>query len=697
MILKKLYLENIRSYEKQEIEFPLGSTLLSGDIGTGKTTILLAIEFALFGLQPSQKGSSLLRNNSEKGKVVFEFEVDSKNVVIERYLKKSKTITQDYASITIDNDKFEGSVSEVKAKVLKLLAYPPEFAKKTNLLYRFTVYTPQEEMKQIIIEPGETRLNTLRYVFGIDKYKRIEENVGIFASKLRERIRTNEGMFYDLDNEKKGVEERQANILELKEGQKNLAKQMQEAMDSRLAKEKNVEDILEGINEKKAFETEKSKSSILISEKKQQIASIQSAINTIENQLEESKKISFDEEKLKIIKEKIKFQEEKEQDMQKAYIQVISSINSNESRKRESEEVKKKISGLQKCPTCLQEVGKDYKEIIFRKMEEEIMLIQKTINELSRKKNQLIEQIEEVKKIKTELNKQKTEEELLKIKLENIKEKEERLEEMQKQQQSLKKDIEMLNKHIKSLDASIVEYEKYDLIYKQNMLELEAAKNLERNVAIKKAEVNKEIQLLEIQIKEKQEQIKKKLEIKEKTDKMREIEYWISERFLDFILFTEKQVMITLREEFSNLFSKWFSMLVSDSLSAKLDENFSPIIENQDYELEYSFLSGGERTAIALAYRLALNQVINSILSKIRTENLVILDEPTDGFSAQQLDKMRDVLNQLNTKQLIIVSHEQKMESFVDNIVRISKDFGSTKIDKKEDRDYSKKFINPLF
>jgi len=54
-----------------------------------------------------------------------------------------------------------------------------------------------------------------------------------------------------------------------------------------------------------------------------------------------------------------------------------------------------------------------------------------------------------------------------------------------------------------------------------------------------------------------------------------------------------------------------------------------------------------------LAYRLALNQVLNSLLSKIKTRDFVILDEPTDGFSDQQLDKMRDVLNELKVKQLI--------------------------------------------
>ena len=50
-----------------------------------------------------------------------------------------------------------------------------------------------------------------------------------------------------------------------------------------------------------------------------------------------------------------------------------------------------------------------------------------------------------------------------------------------------------------------------------------------------------------------------------------------------------------------------------------------------------------------------------------------MLDEPTDGFSSEQLDKIRVVLEQLNIKQIIIVSHESKIESFVDNVIRINK------------------------
>ena len=133
MQLKSLQIQNIRSYEDQTIQFPQGSTLLSGDIGSGKTTILLAIEFALFGLQPSQKGSSLLKSNQEQAKVELTFEIDQKEIIIERSLKKTnKSVTQDYASITINQEKFEGSITEIKSRILKLLNYPPEFAKKNK-------------------------------------------------------------------------------------------------------------------------------------------------------------------------------------------------------------------------------------------------------------------------------------------------------------------------------------------------------------------------------------------------------------------------------------------------------------------------------------------------------------------------------------------------------------------------------------
>ena len=115
-------------------------------------------------------------------------------------------------------------------------------------------------------------------------------------------------------------------------------------------------------------------------------------------------------------------------------------------------------------------------------------------------------------------------------------------------------------------------------------------------------------------------------------------------------------------------------MIAGESFESQLDENFSPVIMQGGIEMEYSFLSGGERTAVALAYRLALNQTINSILSQIKTKDLVILDEPTEGFSETQINKIRDVFNELKINQLIIVSHEPHIDSFVDNVIKLKKE-----------------------
>ena len=56
------------------------------------------------------------------------------------------------------------------------------------------------------------------------------------------------------------------------------------------------------------------------------------------------------------------------------------------------------------------------------------------------------------------------------------------------------------------------------------------------------------------------------------------------------------------------------------------------------------------------------------------------MDEPTDGFSDEQLDRVRMVLDELKTEQIIIVSHESKIESFVDRIIRLEKNEHVTKV-----------------
>jgi hypothetical protein len=62
----------------------------------------------------------------------------------------------------------------------------------------------------------------------------------------------------------------------------------------------------------------------------------------------------------------------------------------------------------------------------------------------------------------------------------------------------------------------------------------------------------------------------------------------------------------------------------------RINEQFAPIIEQDGFETDYINLSGGEKTSIALAYRLALNKVINIMIDSIKTKDIMILDEPTE-------------------------------------------------------------------
>ena len=680
MIIKKVKLNNIRSYKDQEIEFPEGSILLSGDIGSGKTSVLLGIEFAFFGLQPGQRGSSILRNGEIKGGVSIEFEVDGKEILIERTLKRGKTVSQDYCAITIEGEKQEISVTELKNKVLELLNYPKEFSKKLNTLYKFTVYTPQEEMKQIILQDPETRTNILRHVFGIDKYKKIIENTSILSSKIREEKRIKQGITMNLEQDKANIILKEDQLEEKRQEVSIVEKELFIKIDNRKEIQKEKQEISGKIEEKIRLQQEIENTNLMLLTKNDSFSNNKRLIEKLQEQINELGDLTFNESKIKEIEEEIIFKQNEKQRINEDNIKISSQINSLDIKNKENELIKSKISHLEICPTCLQDVEPVYKTNVVNKMDSDVTGNIKKIQMLNLEKRKLSEKLNKLNYEISISEKEIQDLKILKVKQEGIKEKQIRIEELKNTDFSLEKDIELLNKQIDILKDSVFELSRFDSVFESKQRELDEALKQERFHEIKVAELKKEIEMFYRQIQELKEKVKEIEEVKKQLDYLTNLENWLSKKFMPVISFIEKNVMVKLKTEFSKLFSEWFSMLVSDSFNVQLSDDFTPLVEYQDYEIDFAYLSGGERTAIALAYRLALNQVINSLLSKIKTKDIVILDEPTDGFSEQQLDKMRDVLQELNVKQLIIVSHEQKIESFVENVIRFKKESGISKI-----------------
>jgi DNA repair protein SbcC/Rad50 len=687
MIIKRLTIENIRSYDHADIEFPQGSVLLAGDIGSGKTTILLSIEFALFGLQPGQRGASLLRSGKDFGTVKLEIDIDGTLVIIERGLERgSKTISQEEASITIDGVKEEISTSELKNRVLKLLNYPMEFAKKTNLLYKFTVYTPQEEMKQIIQEDSQTRLNAIRHVFGVNKYKNIKENTALLASHLREEIKSKEGAIRDLDDKRQQLDTRQQMLLVL---EKNLVESEFDYAAHVLARktcEMEMSEVKSKIDDKRKLEQEIEKVKVAVSGKRELILTMEKEIKLLTSEISDARSLSFSDSEISSVEAQRREVETLEENKRKENFDTLLKVKTLRARNYEIESLKARIMQLQLCPTCLQNVDNNYKTNILRGFDSDMQ-----------KNNQLIVETEvlvkkfdsEMKSLldrKRELEKKLSEFALIRMRINSMRDKEAKLLDDHKRKGSAIKDIEMLSMQIDLLKDSIRELSKYDLLFIRAEEEFRNALRVEREADLKRESIRKEIELTKQIIVEMMSEIQKKEDTKAQLTRTLEIYDWLTNQFSELVAFTERNVLIRLREEFAKLFNEWFNILVPENFSVSLDEDFTPIIYQQDFDIDYAHLSGGERTAIALAYRLALNKTINSMLSDLKTKNLVILDEPTDGFSDLQLDKMRDVLAELAAEQLIIVSHEGKIESFVDSVIKLRKEKGSSVVVNKTEQ-----------
>ncbi|MCC7574835.1 AAA family ATPase [Candidatus Woesearchaeota archaeon] len=688
MIIKSLSLTNIRSYKEQEFYFKEGLTLLSGDIGSGKSTVLLGIEFALFGLiRGSINGSSLLRHGSKEGIIKLKFLMNKEEYVIERGLKKTSTgITQDNCSLTKNNNKELLTPVELKSRILSLLGYPEDLVTKSKtLIFRYTVYTPQEEMKQIIFESKDERLEKLRRIFGVDKYELIKNNASNYARDLRSELKN----YNVLSDEKSDLKERIKNLLTevnlLKEENDELKKKRNELS----KKEDLIKEKQESIEQKtKKFNELKNNNNLFINN-----------INSLNNNLEELEKDIKDLEENTTKKEKeienvpvikrsteeilkeIKELRIKEEEFEN---KLMNNKNQDAVVKNKVLEIKKlieEINHLDNCPTCKQSVSKEHKNNLVNEEENKLLSYEekeKILRSNLEKLDSIKKKFEE-KKIELEKEKEETSRNEYKLKI---------IEQNKKFVDEQKQKLLLLNKKKEELILRIKQQKEEHAKLKEELITYEDLEQIIKTTKKEQEELNNEIKeedkrilrneeatkYKEQTLKDKKTELEKKEKDLDLLGKKRTLENWISNHFINLMSIIEKQVLAKIHREFNELFKEWFSMLIDDTeLEANIEQDFSPSITQNGYDSSVENLSGGEKTAVSLAYRLALNKVINDLVHDVKTKGLLILDEPTDGFSSDQLDKVRDVLERTNTKQTIIVSHEAKLESFVQNIIRISK------------------------
>lgn len=672
MIIKSLTLKNIRSYKDGLIDFPLGKTLFEGDVGAGKSTLLMAVEFALFGLG-DVKPAALLKNKASGAEVVLVFSVDGKDYKVFRGLERKRDIIgQTDGVLDTPEGRIHLSPSELKEKILGILDFKePVNPNAQSVIYRYAVFTPQEEMKAILSLGSDLRVQTLRKAFGLEDYKTAEENARQVLSRVEKKITTFESASLDLETLDNSTLELQTKLEKKKEGYGALKAKREEA-DTALKKLRDEQQVLHTKETRlSALTTEITLLTSSVLSKNGEAVSLAGDADKIERK---RTPIVLKIEGLRAILNPA----EKSQDEIQADITQHKLILDNA--QREDAKIAGKLNDYLSvqttgiCPVCdTRAEPEGFSEKVRAKNEEKL----RSLSQLQALQNHQLE-LERLLKSKQEYDQAQSD---IGIHQESANEYDRQIRSLREKSTNAAKEA---TESQGRLDAA--------------QLELRGLKNLKteledlaNKVARAQSDFNtineeaakawQELQDDQKKIDENTATISKKEGYRARVDFLKEYRIWIEDYFIKTLETIEKHVMLTINQEFTTEFQKWVGILLEDSSkAASIDDTFTPIVEQDGAEQDVRYLSGGERTAVALAYRLALNCVVRRVSLGMKS-NLLILDEPTDGFSKEQLPKVREILDELQCPQVVMVSHEKELESFADQIVRVYKVNGESKID----------------
>ena len=190
MRLSRLRVKNIRSYESAEVEFGTGTTLIAGDVGAGKTSLLYAIEMALFGVA-EVNAAYLVRHGAGHAEVAVGFEGDGERYEISRRFRRlrrkgQETFEAERIRFMVGGAETAYSATELRQRVIDLLGFPDDPSPQAHSdLWRWAVYVPQERMRDILAARPQDRLETVRKALGVERYRTAADNAQELAADLR--------------------------------------------------------------------------------------------------------------------------------------------------------------------------------------------------------------------------------------------------------------------------------------------------------------------------------------------------------------------------------------------------------------------------------------------------------------------------------------------------------------------------------
>jgi exonuclease SbcC len=662
-----------------------------GGLGQGKSTVLYAFDFVLFGDPLVRSYDYLLRENAEKGKVTAIFIQNGKKYKLQRALQRQKKgINQDIDQLKFyrDDKLIASNKNEAVAEEIKAL---------TGLdknIFREVVWVRQEHLKRLIDTTPRQRQKRIDQLFGLSDYESAWSTLQLFQ-------RSYEGEKTALDRDidvirilklestyQKTVEENSVIIGQIKDTKLKLedAKTRVNKAISHLESLEELRKITEGLQRKEIqiqtnisnlnsriedLVTQKQTNKSRLDDYKRLIEKMETQKNSHKNGLD-SIGLSSD-----ITLENLrKYLNAVEKQLRRMGGEKISI-------KTEMSTSKNKISSIiskNKCPRCLQKLSGEYKEILKENLQKEQTENKKRLKELETKNEKL-----------------KSQYDIVNSAFSNLRQLIPRIEDQKKQ---VREKLDSLTVFSDQLEEATIEKEKLQEqlfetqkeIIKFDVRELESAQNEKTDAVAAHIKVKYKLKSLMTKksdlglrldgLKERLDNAQTKINRKEKIQKLLEI--------IDRIRAAYRSIQPKLRSEFITYLQmtvqQQLDNLTGDigpTLNVKIDECYSPLVSSEvGYEREVTNLSGGERTLLAFAYRIGLGQLI--MQSRMgHGLYMLLLDEPTESLGREDgsVDRLAEAVSRLKAiEQIIAVTHNESFARKAEHIIRIEKKLGASQV-----------------
>ena len=691
MKIEIVQLENIRSHVKSTVPFTRGFNCLVGGLGCGKSSVLYAVDFALFGDSIGRSFEYLLREGADHGKITIQFMQNGSTYKLTRGLKrKGKSIVQSFEELKLYED--EKLVASMKTD-----AIAEQLKAITGLdrdLYREIVWFRQEHLKEILDSAPRDRQKRLDELFGLSDYETAWSNIAQY-----QRDYETEKRVYEKDSDVNGLDKLCAEYSATSEQYAILEMDLESSTQKLTIAKKALDDAdyaLKALEDKKqAIEDLKRKEARLHSD----AVNMTNTLGSL-TQLIEGKKAIIDNlhQRQNSIECQAKLCWGKLEEaglptnqpvallpsFLVAFDDKISSLRADqEATSRDMQTDKKRVVSLaqeSKCPLCIQPLDGEYKTNLLTKIERENIEREKSIGQLRIEIDSLQKTKVTAYEAYSSLQNCITKSEELKDRLieeeSNLKVLSNELEEKQKLEKDLRAELESVQFEISKFDLSVLSRaraHREQAFQQYYMLNSELRTNENR-----KQDLFKRLD----STKERIDVAQEKLDLIEKIRKTVEL--------LGAIRDAYRSIQPKLRSEFVKVLRNFVQQVLdglvggeAPVLNVIIDESYTPYVKSESgVDREVSNLSGGERTLLAFAYRLGLGQLI----MQSRTGHglsILVLDEPTENLGSEDgsIERLAEAISRFKAiEQIIAVTHSEAFANKAEHAIILEKEAGISKI-----------------